>query len=527
MARRVVVLALALVAWSAAPAGAAALPSGRTSYRTLDDYRADLARIVAAGPGLVRPVVLGASVQGRPIEGIEIAEDVGRDDDGRPADLLVGLHHAREWPSGEVLVEHALDLLARRGSDARVDRVLRDVRTVVVPVLNPDGLVASQAGGLDVPDPGGLMAASGLGAYRRKNCAGGSGGACGPGVDLNRNYGAFWGGSGASADPASQTYRGPGPFSEPETQALRAFSSVRQVVVVNAIHTYGATVLHQPGFAEDQPGFPTGSVIPGIDRMRALARAMARAAGYTAAPATTLGSTTGAAEDWSTFAHSAFGYTTEVGHEGFHPDYQDAVVDQFTGLREAFLLQGEAAADAANHAVLRGRARPGTVLRLTKDFRTATAAADGRRLPEHLETSLRVPAGGRFSWHVNPSTRPVAAVAGRTEAWTLSCRGDARRVVARRGRTTTVRLPCGARLRVVRARRDGAVLRVRLRTSSAALAAFRATLRDAAGRRLATVRRARPPRRIALPTAAPGRLVLDVRATTPWGARVGDRVRRP
>jgi carboxypeptidase T len=43
------------------------------------------------------------------------------------------------------------------------------------------------------------------------------------GVDLNRNYAHGFGDEGASADPCHWLYRGPFPFSEPETQAVRNF----------------------------------------------------------------------------------------------------------------------------------------------------------------------------------------------------------------------------------------------------------------------------------------------------------------
>ena len=66
---------------------AGALPSGRTTYRTFADYQADLARLASEHPGLVRPVTIGSSVQGRPIAGVEIAADVARTDDGRPTDV--------------------------------------------------------------------------------------------------------------------------------------------------------------------------------------------------------------------------------------------------------------------------------------------------------------------------------------------------------------------------------------------------------------------------------------------------------
>lgn len=43
------------------------------------------------------------------------------------------------------------------------------------------------------------------------------------GVDLNRNFGYRWGGKGGSKDICHETYAGSGPFSEPETDAIRNF----------------------------------------------------------------------------------------------------------------------------------------------------------------------------------------------------------------------------------------------------------------------------------------------------------------
>ena len=54
-----------------------------------------------------------ASLEGRPIEGVEIATDVARTDDGRPVYLQMGAHHAREWPSAELPMEFAVDLVKR------------------------------------------------------------------------------------------------------------------------------------------------------------------------------------------------------------------------------------------------------------------------------------------------------------------------------------------------------------------------------------------------------------------------------
>ena len=74
------------------------------------------------------------------------------------------------------------------------------------------------------------------------------------GVDPNRNYGGFWGGPGASTDPDDNTFRGTMPFSEPETQNIRALHSERQITNLITNHTYSNLVLCPPGVADT--GFP-------------------------------------------------------------------------------------------------------------------------------------------------------------------------------------------------------------------------------------------------------------------------------
>jgi len=57
--------------------------------------------LVRDNPDLVRPITLNhQTYEGRPVEGIEIASNVNARD-GRPSFLQLGVHHAREWPSGE------------------------------------------------------------------------------------------------------------------------------------------------------------------------------------------------------------------------------------------------------------------------------------------------------------------------------------------------------------------------------------------------------------------------------------------
>jgi carboxypeptidase T len=60
---------------------------------------------------------------------------------------------------------------------------------------------------------------------------------------------------------------------------------------------------------------------------------------------------------------------------------------------------------------------------------------------QHLQSSITVPANGRFTWHVNPSWRPSQhATAHLREAWTISCGRTETTVSVARGATAAVDL---------------------------------------------------------------------------------------
>jgi hypothetical protein len=441
-------------------AGGSPLPSGRTSYRTYSDYQAELVQIAKDHPGLVRPIVLGHSFQGREIQGIEVAKNVGAADDGRPVFLLVAMHHAREWPSAEAAMEYAHMIVDGYGSDPQITGLLTRERTVIVPLVNPDGFVASRGTAEDgfMPDPadstgvpegdtveGVALPFGGNLAYRRKNCDGVV--PNGPnheeqnfpcyyqiGVDPNRNYGQNWGGVGASSDPNTQSYRGARQWSEPETQAIWHWSQAHNVTFMMTLHNVAALVLRPPGVHTD-------GLAPDEARMKELGDQMAADTGYTSQYGWQLYDTSGTTEDWQYGGQGAFGYTIEIGPEGgqFHMPYQTGVVDEWTGtgeragrgLRSALLRAAESAANPGDHSVIQGRAPGGATLRLSKKFDTFTApvctyaqgvlraggplspldcVAPGDRssTPDHLEYTTVVPRNGRYEWHVTPSTRPFA-----------------------------------------------------------------------------------------------------------------------
>ena len=90
---------------------ATTLPSGRTSYRQLADYETEMKALADKNPGFVRLFTLPyKTFEGREVKGIEITENVAGND-GKPVFLNMGVHHAREWPAGELTMEWAYELI--------------------------------------------------------------------------------------------------------------------------------------------------------------------------------------------------------------------------------------------------------------------------------------------------------------------------------------------------------------------------------------------------------------------------------
>ncbi|WP_232681048.1 M14 family zinc carboxypeptidase [Nocardioides sp. R-C-SC26] len=422
--------------------GTSRLPSGRTSYRTLDDYNADMTKLELDHPTLVKRFALDRpTLDGRTVYGVEIGAAVRKANTGQPTFVLMGLHHAREWPSGELAMEYAIDLVKNYGKDERITGLLKRARVIVVPVVNADGFNLSRTDGefidlrgLNGIDPTGTVTGSegtlltpGR-AYMRKNCrivdgvdtpdgtcsaALATPGGFGAGVDLNRNYGGFWGGPGASEILAEPDYRGPAAFSEPETKNIRDLVRTRQVTMLISNHTFSNLILRPNGVAPTtigSDGKPVGNA-PDEAALKKLGARMAAQNGYANIHGWQLYDTTGTTEDYTYNATGGFGYTFEIGAHEFHPPYQEVVAEYVgagkyagKGNREAYLIALEHAVDERYSGTLRGTARPGAVLRLRKTFDTPTWSAS---FDDFVDTSMRVPASGRFSWLVNPSTRPV------------------------------------------------------------------------------------------------------------------------
>jgi hypothetical protein len=417
-------------------------PSGRTgTYRRLFDYSEEMKDLAAKYPNLVKVFSLPMKTyEGRVVQGIQITKGVKHANDGKPIFMQLGVHHAREWPSSEHAFEWAYEIIdGYKAGEPRATRLIKKERTIVVPIVNPDGFNASREagelegaaggrGGNDTQETVNIV--SHPNEYRRKNCRfidDSKGGSCTqpseglaePGVDPNRNYGGFWGGPGASTDPTAQDYRGPGPFSEPETLNIRSLISRKQVTAFITNHTFTGLVLRPPGIASQGPPVDEKAY-------KKLGAQMAAENGYLNQPSYGLYDTTGSTEDWAYYATGSFGYTFEIGATNFHPPYADTVAEWNGtsemakgggGNRAAYYHIAEFALSKKSHAVIKGKGPKHGRIILKKSFMTSTSPvidANGtpgkvRKFRDKLRTNVRVKRNGHFRYAINPSTRPVVA----------------------------------------------------------------------------------------------------------------------
>jgi len=271
----------------------------RGSYHTLAQINQILRNIANTYPSITRLTSIGSSYEGREILCLEITDNPGVDED-EPGVLLMGLHHAREWPTVEICLYIANRLTTQYSSNPDVAYMVNNRRIWIIPVVNPDGYYYSH-------DLGNTM-------WRKNRHYFPEYGTYG--VDLNRNYpgscnGDIWGawgtiGSGSQThNPSSDTYVGPNQFSELELQAVRSFILNNEITASISYHTYGELVLYPWGYSNTQT--PDHSYLSSVAQQ--IAQRITKQSGsgtYTPQQSVALYPTTGDSDDW------LYGYTHYV-----------------------------------------------------------------------------------------------------------------------------------------------------------------------------------------------------------------------
>jgi len=214
-----------------------------------------------------------------------------------PEALYTALHHSREPVSVTQMLFFMWYLLENYDSKPEIKYLVDHTALYFIPCLNPDGYLYNEQ-----TDPlgGGLW---------RKNRRLNSNGTYG--VDLNRNYGFQWGVDdvGSSPNPNSAVYRGPGPFSEPETRMVRDFCNARQFKLALNYHAFGNLLIY-PWSYSDAVADPSLPYLGGL---------LVKENGFRqGTPTQTVGyNVNGSSDDWMFEALSALSYTPETGPGSF------------------------------------------------------------------------------------------------------------------------------------------------------------------------------------------------------------------
>jgi murein tripeptide amidase MpaA len=284
---------------------------GYACYRTVNETYAAAEALVAAYPSLASWSDIGDTWEkttlgrGRDLKVLRLTN--AAIPGPKPKLFAMGSVHAREYAPAELLTRFAEQLLKGYGMAADLTWLLDYHEIHLLLQANPDGRMHAESGQL-----------------WRKNT---NQAYCSPtsanrGADLNRNYDFGWGCcGGSSGSTCSELYRGQGPASEPEVQAIQAYlranfpdqrgpdlgdpAPLDASGIFLDVHAYGDLVLWPWGF--------TYEPAPNQGALQTLGRKYAYFTGYTAQQSYEMYPTDG---DSDSFAYGDLGlasYTIELG----------------------------------------------------------------------------------------------------------------------------------------------------------------------------------------------------------------------
>lgn len=298
------------------PGQTAGIP-GYPCYRTVEETYAFAQSIAMTYPDLAEWIDIGDSWEkaqqgGEPGHDLMVLRLTRSAVPGpKPRLFVMGAAHAREYATAELCTRFAEYLVSQYAVDADVTWLLDHHEIHLLLVANPDGRLHAEAG-----------------IRWRKNT---NEQYCSPtsssrGADLNRNFEFQWGCcGGSSAGPCDETYRGPAPASEPETDAIQSHvralypdqrgddlgsaAPVTATGVFLDIHSYGDRILWPWGFS--------GTPAPNHAELQTLGRRFAYLNGYRPEQAVGLYPTEGTSDG---FAYGELGlaaFTFELGTKFF------------------------------------------------------------------------------------------------------------------------------------------------------------------------------------------------------------------
>ncbi len=275
------------------------VPPGYPSLSEITDEMNDTA---AAYPSICKVYDLtntynvSTTYEGRHIYAIKISDNVSEDED-EPTFFMVSCHHAREIVTPVIAVYAIEEFTSEYGSDPDITKVVDEYEIWIAPVWNPDGY--DYVYNVNNMWRKNRRYFSEYGTY---------------GVDLNRNYPFGWyGACSGSTSPSSETYKGPSPASEAETQTMIAFSNDQHFTKILDYHSSGREVLY--GY------HPSCHTHPFNSFFQSEAVELSKAAGYYGSIRTP--SAMGENYEWQLWTNGSYANLMET-HTTFQPTYSSA-----------------------------------------------------------------------------------------------------------------------------------------------------------------------------------------------------------
>ncbi|MGW0663173.1 M14 family zinc carboxypeptidase [Streptodolium elevatio] len=214
-------------------------------YAGEDGLAAELLEVSQANPGITKLVSIGKTTLGQDILAIKVSKDAKTKRDGdKPPVVYMSNQHAREWITPEMnrrLLHYYVD--GYKNGDQEIKKIVNSTELWFVLSSNPDGYEwtwqpeqRQWRKTLRDNDGNGVITSA-------------------DGVDPNRNFPYKWGydNEGSSPDPFNETYRGPGPGSEPETKAIDALMAKIDPRFVVNYHSAAQLLLYGVGWQVSTP----------------------------------------------------------------------------------------------------------------------------------------------------------------------------------------------------------------------------------------------------------------------------------
>ena len=272
------------------------IDTGKATKYLYAQVQQDMNELVAAY-GNSRVATIGTTTWGTPIKALVLGNA-----SASQHVLVQAAIHGRECITTAVAMRQAENLLraAKEGASVngvKISTLLKQAEIWVVPVANPDGVALSQLGASAAP----AAKRTQVLAINGNNADFSRWKANGRGVDLNRNFDYGWKIDPNYPRPAPSMYSGPGPFSEPESKALRDLTLQKRFDLTMSYHITGQMVYW----------YSSAQIAAQNSVNRSLAMDLNSLTGYTILP-TSAQDENGGYRDWYMAKYPKPGFTIEM-----------------------------------------------------------------------------------------------------------------------------------------------------------------------------------------------------------------------